>query len=509
VADITITEHPQATRREWTGLAVIALPCLIYSMDLTVLNLAVPQITAQLQPSASQLLWIVDIYGFMVAGFLVTMGTLGDRIGRRKLLLIGAAAFGCASVFAAFASTAGTLILARALLGIAAATLAPSTLSLIRNMFLDERQRTFAIGVWIACFSAGGIVGPLIGGALLAYFWWGSVFLINVPIMVVLLVIGPALLPEYRDPRSGKPDLLSAVLSLAAVLAVIYGIKRIAEFGAAILPLLVIAAGLAIGFAFVRRQRRLDDPLIDLRLFRAPGLSASLAINVMGLFTAFGFFLFVNQYLQLVLGLGPLEAGLWLAPSGGIFALGSLLAPRLVQWLPPRTVLAYGFAISAFGFLLMTQLGGDYEVWFLTSGFLLVCAGFSPAGAITTDIVVSAAPPERAGAASSISETSFEFGGALGIAVLGSIVAAAYRGIMTDGLPDGMTAEAARVAQSTLGAATAIAPDLPREVGEKLLAAAKSAFAHSVMLAAVICAVISLATATVSATLLRQYPARG
>src|SRR5688572_13534456 len=219
----------RARPRDWIGLAVLALPCLLYSMDLTVLNLAVPHLSADLEPSSSQLLWIVDIYGFLVAGSLITMGTLGDRIGRRRLLLIGTVAFGSASVLAAFSSSARMLIVARALMGVAAATLAPSTLSLIRNMFLDPKERTFAVGVWIASFSAGGAVGPLLGGLLLEHFEWGSVFLLNVPVMLLLLVLGPLLLPEFRDPNAGRLDLVSAALSLVAVLAVIFGIKKFAE----------------------------------------------------------------------------------------------------------------------------------------------------------------------------------------------------------------------------------------------------------------------------------------
>jgi len=226
-----VTAPPKATRREWIGLAVIALPCLLYSMDLTVLNLAVPSLSADLKPSSTQLLWIIDIYGFLVAGSLITMGTLGDRIGRRRLLMIGAAAFGVASVLAAFSRTPSMLIAARAVLGLAGATLAPSTMSLIRSMFLDPRQRSVAIGVWIASYSAGGVIGQPLGGILLEYFWWGCVFLVSVPVMVLLLAVGPALLPEFRDPEAGRPDLWSAVLSVAAVLGVIYGLKQIAAHG--------------------------------------------------------------------------------------------------------------------------------------------------------------------------------------------------------------------------------------------------------------------------------------
>jgi MFS transporter, DHA2 family, multidrug resistance protein len=225
-----ISDPPaKATRREWIGLAVIALPCLLYSMDLTVLNLAVPHLSAALRPSSAQLLWIVDIYGFMIAGSLIPMGTLGDRIGRRRLLLVGAAAFGVASVLAAFSTSANRLSAARAVLGIAGATLAPSTLSLIRNMFLDPEQRTAAIGVWITSYSVGGAIGPILGGLLLQHFWWGSVFLLGVPVMVLLLLVGPVLLPEYRDPNAGRPDVISAAQSLFAILLVIYGLKQIAQ----------------------------------------------------------------------------------------------------------------------------------------------------------------------------------------------------------------------------------------------------------------------------------------
>ena len=257
----------RATRREWVGLAVIALPCMLYSMDLTVLNLALPRLSADLRPSSSQLLWIVDIYGFLLASSLITMGTLGDRIGRRRLLLIGAAAFGVASVFAAFSTSTETLIASRALLGVAGATLAPSTLSLIRNMFLDPAQRTTAIGIWVSSYSAGAAIGPLVGGVLLDQFWWGSVFLVGVPVMALLLIVGPLLLPEFRDPEAGRLDLVSALLSLTSVLGVIYGLKRIAEDSLAWVPVASIVAGLGIGVLFVRRQIRSANPLIDLRLF--------------------------------------------------------------------------------------------------------------------------------------------------------------------------------------------------------------------------------------------------
>ena len=405
---------------------MIALPCLLYSMDLTVLNLALPAISADLRPTSAQLLWIVDIYGFLVAGLLITMGALGDRIGRRRLLLIGAAGFGVASVLAAFSTSAEMLIATRAALGIAGATLAPSTLSLIRNMFREPGERRFAIGVWITSYSAGGAIGPLVGGVLLEHFWWGSVFLAGVPVMALLLAVGPALLPEFRDPEAGRPDLASAALSLAAVLPVIYGIKRIAESGAAWLPVLCILAGLAAGAMFVRRQRRLADPLIDLRLFRSPAFSASLATYTLGTFVAFGSFLFIAQYLQRVLGLTPLQAGLWLLPFFAGWISGSMLAPLIARRLRPAFALSAGLVLATGGFGLLTRVDGGSSLAVLVSGSLLVSLGLAPVFTLATDVIVGAAPPERAGAASAISETGSELGGALGIALLGSLATAVY-----------------------------------------------------------------------------------
>ncbi|GAA4325861.1 MFS transporter [Pigmentiphaga soli] len=493
----------QATRREWIGLAVLVLPCLLYSMDLTVLNLAVPHLAVDLAPSSLQMLWIVDIYGFLLAGSLITMGTLGDRIGRRRLLMIGAAAFGAASAAAAFSTTPAMLIAARALLGVAAATLAPSTLSLIRTMFADPLQRRLAIGIWVAGFSAGGTIGPLVGGALLAHFWWGSVFLLAVPVMAALLLLAPRLLPESRDPRPGRLDLASAGLSLAAALLVIYGIKHIAGSGLDGLAIAAIAAGAAVGVAFVRRQRRLADPLIDLALFRAPGFGPALGINVMGLFVAFGAFLFIAQYLQLVLGMPPLEAGIWTVPSGLAFVAGSVATPALARRVAPNWLIAGGFALAAAGFALLTQVG-EGGLGVLVAGVVLFSAGLSPVGTVTTDLVVGLAPPARTGAASAISETSFEFGGALGIAVFGSIVTASYRAAVADTLPAGLPPEAAAAARDTLAGAAEAASRLPPHSGEAVLTAARAAFTHAFELMSALCGLAALAAAVFAALLLRR-----
>jgi MFS transporter, DHA2 family, multidrug resistance protein len=498
----------RAGRREWAGLAVIALPCVVYAMDLTVLNLALPALSEDLRPGSAELLWIVDIYGFLVAGLLITMGTLGDRIGRRRLLLIGAAAFGLASVFAALSTSAEMLIAARALLGVAGATLAPSTLSLIRNMFEDPQQRTFAIGVWITSFSVGAAIGPLIGGLLLERFWWGSVFLPALPVMGLLLVVGPLLLPEYRDPEAGKPDPISVGLSLVAVLAVIYGLKQIAQDGLGTLPVLSIAAGLAVGVAFVRRQRRLDDPLIDLRLFRVPAFNGALAANTLGFFVNFGIAVFIAQYLQLVLGYSPFEAGLWTVPYACSFLVGALLTPLLVRRIEPAFAMAGGLVVTAIGFGLLTQVEGDSALATLVSGSVIFAVGLAPLYTLAADLMVGAAPPERAGAAAGIAETSSEFGGALGIATLGAVGTAVYRGQVDGALPAGAPPKAAEAAQDTLGAAVAAGEQLPGELATELVDAAQEGFSQALQVAATLNVVVAIAAAFLAVTLVRRVRTR-
>lgn len=494
---------PKAGRREWIGLAVLMLPTLLIVMDLTVLHLAVPHLSADLQPSSTQLLWIVDIYGFMIAGSLVIMGTLGDRIGRRRLLLIGAAAFGLASVLAAFSTSAQMLIAARALLGVAGATLMPSTMSLIRNMFHDERQRTVAIGIWVSGFSAGSAIGPLVGGFLLEHFWWGSVFLLGVPVMALLLGLGPVLLPEYRDPQAGRLDLFSAALSLVAVLAVIYGLKQVAQHGPGWSPILSIMAGLAIGIVFVWRQRMLADPLIDLWLFRVPAFSASLVTYTLGVFVAFGVFLFIAQYLQLVLGLSPLQAGLWSVPGAIASIIGSNVAPVLVRRVQPAFVIAAGLALAAVGFGLLTQVGIS-SLALIVVGWVIISLGFGATFALTADLVVGTAPPERAGAASALSETAAELGGALGIAVLGSLGTAIYRSQVAAALPSSVSPEATKAAQETLAGAMTVAGQLSDPLGTVLLSTAHGAFIQGLQLTSIIGAVVMIGLTILTVTMLRR-----
>jgi DHA2 family multidrug resistance protein-like MFS transporter len=448
---------------------------MLYSMDLTVLNLAVPTLSADLKPSSAQLLWIIDIYGFLVAGSLITMGTLGDQIGRRRLLLLGAAAFGITSVVAAFSTSAAMLIATRAVLGLAGATLAPSTLSLIRNMFLDPQQRTFAIGMWVTSYSIGAAIGPLLGGIVLQYFWWGSVFLLGVPVMVLLLAVGPVLLPEFRDPEARRLDLLSAVLSLAAVLLVIYGLKRIAEHGLGWPPTLSILAGVATGIAFAYRQQRLADPLIDLSLFRAPGFNASLAVYMLSTLVAFGVYIFIAQYLQLVLGLTPFDAGLATVPSMLAFVAGSFVVPKISRRVGPPAAIAGGLVLASLGFGVLTRVDGTAGLAVLITGSVIYSLGISPVVVLATDLIVGSAPVERAGAAAAISETSSELGGALGIAVLGSVGTAVYHRSMAASITAGLSPDAA-AARATLGGAVAVAKRLSEHDGAAPAGTAKHAF---------------------------------
>ncbi len=494
-------ESPRAGRREWLGLAVLGLPTLLVSLDIGALFLALPHLSADLGASSTEQLWITDVYGFLTAGFLITMGTLGDRIGRRKLLLIGAAIFGVLSVLAAYSTTPEMLIASRALLGIAGATLMPSTLALITNMFLDGHQRGVAIAAWVSCMMTGAALGPVIGGVLLNYFWWGAVFLLGVPVMLLLLVAGPVLLPEYRNDNAGRLDLTSVVLSLVTTLPIIYGFKELAIYGldAPAGPVASIVVGVLFGVLFVRRQFRLAQPLLDLRLFANRAFSVTLTSMMLAAAGMAGTFLLASQYVQSVLGMSPAQAGLWLAPTGLAIALGSQLAPVLNRRLSTSATIASGLLLGAAGFLMISLVRGTGGLLLVVAGLALLHLGAGPLFALGAHLVVGAVPPERAGSAASMSETSNNFGSTLGLAVLGTIGTAIYSREMSGVTVQGLSEQALETARGTLAGAADVAQGLASG-GSVLLAAAGDAFTSGLNAAGLVGLAVFLILAGLIAT---------
>jgi DHA2 family multidrug resistance protein-like MFS transporter len=491
--------------REWCGLAVLALPLFVLAMDVSVLYLASAEISAGLRPSATQQLWILDVYGFFIGGFLLTMGTVGDRIGRRRLLLIGGGAFAVASVVAAYAPTAEALIVARALLGIAGATLMPSTLALISTIFRDPAQRSFAIAVWFTTFSAGVAVGPVIGGALLQHFWWGAVFLLAVPVMAALLVLGPVLLPEQRGTGGGRRvDLVSVTLSLAAMLPLVYGIKEGVAHGAAVAPLGAIAAGVGFGVWFVRRQRRLADPMLDVTLFTRRAFVGAISVMALGTLAVNALLFLLPQYLQLVRGIPVLEAGLWMVPVALLPVLGSLVTPRAAGRFGRSAVLAAAAAGGALACLAMAGVAAGSALPVVVGLVAIAALGVTPAGVLGADLVVGSVPPERAGSAAAVSETAGELSVALGVAVAGTVVAAFYRAHVDDGLPPGLPGDAVATIREGIAPASALAGELPAPVGAQVLDAARVGFTEGFTAVGFVAAAMLAGIVAVASTVLRE-----
>ncbi|MFE0149719.1 DHA2 family efflux MFS transporter permease subunit [Nonomuraea sp. NPDC059007] len=485
-------------RSKWACLAIACLATLLLSLDLTVLHLALPRLVADLGASPTQLLWIGDMYGFALAGLLITMGNLGDRIGRKRLLLIGAVAFSAASVVTAYAPSAELLIAARALLGVAAATIMPSTLSIIRNVFTEPGERTTAIGIWSSMSAAGFAIGPVVGGVLLDHFWWGSVFLINLPIMAVVLVGGYLVLPESRNPDAGRIDVLSVVLSFAGVVAVIYAVKEAAHNGLGAPDVLAAGVlGAAALVVFARRQTRLAHPLIDVRLFAKRAFSASIGTNLLAIFTMMAMSLMFAWYLQLVIGWSPLQAGLAGLPGGLSGAVGGMVAAPLIRVMGRNGVVALGLAMNAVSFAWYATLGTDLNYFYLLVPMVIGGIGIGLTFTVNNDNVLATAPKQRAGAAAAISETAFELGGALGIAVLGTVLTSTYRANMT--YPD-------PAARESITDAINLASTLPAERAGELIGAAERAFVAGMQTTSVVTAAILVVVAGLALAGLRGVP---
>ena len=489
-------------RRRWWALVVLMLPVHLVSIDTTVLNLALPAISEDLRPTGTQLLWVIVIYPIMLAGFVVAKGILGDRIGRRRLLLIGSAGFGAVSVVAAFAPSIEWLIIDRAVLGFFGAMLMPPTLSLLRSVFTDRDQRRLAIAIWASGFAAGSALGPVVGGVLLEHFKWGSVFLLAVPLLVPLLVLGPLLVPESRDPNPGRIDAWSIVLSLATMLPVVYGIKALAEHGPTPLSLGPIALGLTAGILFVRRQPRLTHPMIDLGLFRQGAFSGAIGVNLLSVVALVGGLFFVSQYLQLVLALSPLDAGLVLVPGLAAMIVSGLVIVPIARRVRPSIVVPVALLISAAGYAGAALGGARLDAADIALVFVALGVGIGAAETVSNELIVATAPADKMGAASAIGETAYELGAVLGTTVLGTILTASYRSAVV--LPEALTSAQSEAAAETLGGAVAVADGLPAGLADVLLASAREAFTSGIGPTAWIGAMLVLAAALVALVTLRK-----
>lgn len=500
----TETEAPRVGPRGWTALVVLMLPVLLVSVDNTVLSFALPEISIALAPTGAEQLWIIDVYPLVLAGLLVTMGTLGDRFGRRKLLLIGATGFAAVSALAAFAPTAGLLIAARALLGFFGAMLMPSTLSLLRSIFQNRDQRRMAIAVWASAFSAGSALGPIVGGFLLEHFAWGSVFLIAVPVLIPLLVAAPLLVPESRDPNPGRIDLLSILLSMATMIPVVYAIKSLAVDGPSLTAAAWALLGFGMGYLFVRRQLRAATPMLDMALFKRGSFSGAILVNLLSVVALVGFLYFVSQHLQLVLGLSPMVAGLALVPGMVAMIVAGLSVVPVSRRVPPHIVIPAGLAFSVAGYLIVAFTTHEHGVLPLVIAFVVLGIGIGAAETISNELILSSAPAAKAGAASAVSETAYELGAVLGTAVLGGIITAFYRGALV--LPDGLPADVAHAAGETLAGAYTAAQELPGALGTALWDAAAAAFGSGVMVTSLIGAGLVVAAGVITAVTLRKAP---
>lgn len=494
---MTTADTRRSPGREWVGLAVLCLPVFLVSMDFSVLYLAVPHLTEALAPSGPQQLWIVDIYGFMIAGFLVTMGTVGDRIGRKKLLLIGATVFGIASVAAAYSVNPAMLIASRALLGVAGAAVMPSVLSLVTGLFSEEKKRSRALAIYLTCFMGGATLGPLVGGLLLDHFWWGSVFLVSVPGIVLLLVFGPALLPEQKAPEAGKLDPFSVVLSLAAILPFVYGLQQLARHGWQWFPAVALVFGIVVGVVFIQRQRRLEHPLLDLRLFGNRTFSSALTLTFVTSVVGTGTLLMVTLYLQNVTGLTPLAAGLLLLAPNVLMIIGLVGSPPLANHIRTAYLIAGGLFVAGAGYFIYTLAGSVSGPAMIVIAMCVVMLGTGPLAAFCNHLAMGAVPSDKISSGASIVQTTNEFGLGLGIATLATLGTAVYRGNLESSLAH-VPSFAAAAARESVDRAVAAAGQLPAVQGNGLLAAARDAFTSGVHVVGIVSAIIYVGLAVLA-----------
>ncbi|MEY8210278.1 MFS transporter [Corynebacterium sp. MNWGS58] len=496
----------QSPAARWFALATLVGPVLLLSIDMSVISIAVPAISAGLGPTSAQMLWIIDIYSFLLAGLLILAGSLGDRFGRKRMLMIGAPAFGLASLATAFAPNPELLILARAALGASAATLMPSTLGLIRTIFDNAHERRLAIAVWAAAFGGGGALGPVLGGLLLEHFWWGSVFLINAPVMALFLPAAWYLLPESRDPNPQKFDYPSAALSIAGLLPVVYALKTLIK-QPSVASVVALVAGITFIALFLRRQRRIANPMIDLELFARPGFAAAITVNMLATLALLGLTFFYPQYLMLVKGHSSMSAGLWMLPLALATMAGTFVSPSVAKRVSIRKVITIGSVITAFGFGLASFLDTGSAMLLVVVAAAAVGFGIGFSETLTNEVVLSTAPPARASAASAISETGYEFGGAMGTALLGTLGLGVYaRNLHAD--EHGLEGAQAVSARDTLGGAHEIAASLPADQARQLIDAANDAYLTGMNVATGAGALIALGAAAAGWWGIREYSRR-
>lgn len=494
----TPVRQSPSTRGMWIGLAVLMLPVLTVAITTTALSFALPEIAADLRPSATQLLWIVDVYPLILAGLLIPMGTVGDRVGRRALLMVGSVGFALASIAGGLSSSAEMLIAARVALAVFGSMLLPATLSLIRVLFTSDASRRIAIAVWTAGFSAGAALGPIIGGFLLSWTTWHTAVLVAVPFCVLFVVLGPIALPESKDPRPGKLDVVSALLAILTMTPIVYGIKTLATAGSALAGAVALVLGVAVGVLFVLRQRRLSHPMVELGLFRSGRFTGGVLVNIAANIAQFGFLFFLTQHLQLVVGMDPLNAGLMIVPGMALAIVSGLVGARWAGTAGPRTVVVTGVVLVAAGYTVIAATA-DATQWPLTIGYAVLSCGIGMATTLSTELVVGSVPPEKSGSASAISETGYEVGAVLGTALLGGIVTGLYQRFLV--IPDGIDAATAEQAQQTLGGAYAVGAQVAD--GRQLMDAAGLAYTQAIQVTGVVTAVILVLFSVLVLRLLR------